>query len=403
MKNLLLGCALALCLFCVAAAVVSSNDGTITTANLTVTGTMLAGSTNVPGALAGKVPNTLAGVTNALGLTGNPLTYLASDGTQTTPSSSSANWVGVGTTNSTLSGTESVYNVVATNTVTASVNTVLGLITATTYGIITGNGGNHLWLHDGSSSGSGGLVARAVTANEDGLALGASKIGWTGTANNAYANTIDLFIGRGSAAATFQLGLDAASPVGQIIKAPDGSGTDKNGGNLTLEAGQSTGAANSAAAGYVKVRTANVVDTGAALNSYAERAHYIPKWVNLTESTATQLFTFPVSATNFVGLTATVTVYATDGTDFQCLTTPVTMDAIAKTTTITTVGTPTAAQTTLAGSAGTLSVTYTFIDNGSNVASLKCNAVSSLTQTTLRAWVVVTAINSNGPVANTEL
>ena len=95
-----------------------------------------------------------------------------------------------------------------------------------------------------------------------------------------------------------------------------------------------------------------------------------------------------------------MTIYATDGTDFQSLTSSIRVDAVAKTTTIT----PQATQTdnTAAVSAGTLTCTYTAADNGSNVLAVKANAVSSLTQTVLRAKIVVTAINSNGTAAITE-
>ena len=63
--------------------------GTLTIkTNVVISGSVTLGSTNVIGALAGKVPNTLLGVTNALALTGSTATFLRSDGTQATPSGS---------------------------------------------------------------------------------------------------------------------------------------------------------------------------------------------------------------------------------------------------------------------------------------------------------------------------
>ncbi len=50
----------------------------------------------------------------------------------------------------------------------------------------------------------------------------------------------DAFITR-EAAATIQMGSDAATPIVQVFKAPDGSGTDKPATNLTVAPGRGTG------------------------------------------------------------------------------------------------------------------------------------------------------------------
>ena len=61
-----------------------------------------------------------------------------------------------------------------------------------------------------------------------------------------------------------------------------------------------------------------------------------------------------------------------------------------------TLGTVSQVDSAVAASAGTLTpVTYTIVDNGSGVLALKCNATSSLTQTTLRAKWMIDAINSD--------
>lgn len=207
-------------------------------------------------------------------------------------------------------------------------------------------------------------------------------------------STPDCIVGR-EGAAIVQIGADAASPIAQTLKSCDGSGTDKNGGSLTLEGGQSTGTGRG---GGVVMRTSTTSTTGSSANAYQDRARYVPKFIDLTDNTATTLFTVSLPATNVIGIQFICTVQASDGTDFQSLTTPVTVDAVAKTTTITTVVTPTAAQTAVAASsAATLSVTYTVVDAGSNVLAVKATADTSFgSPTYLRAKIVMTAINGIG-------
>lgn len=204
----------------------------------------------------------------------------------------------------------------------------------------------------------------------------------------------DVYIQR-FGANSIQFGADAASPSAQTLKAANGSGTDKNGASLTIEGGQSTGTGR---AGSLILKTGTTSTTGSSLNAYQERARYVPKYVDLTDNTATTLFTVALPATNSVGIQFVCTIQASDGTDFQSLTTPVTVDAVAKTTAITAVVAPTAAQTAVAASsAATLSVTYTVVDAGSNVLAVKVTADTSFSSTTyLRAKLVMTAINGMG-------
>jgi hypothetical protein len=93
-------------------------------------------------------------------------------------------------------------------------------------------------------------------------------------------------------------------------------------------------------------------------------------------------------------------VTADDGTDFQSKSDEVSIDAVNKGGTVT-VGAVTDASIATAASSGTLTATYTAVANGNGV-DIKCNAVSSLTQTTLRVKYVVTAINSNDAGAINE-
>jgi len=75
---------------------------------------------------------------------------------------------------------------------------------------------------------------------------------------------VDAFFVR-DAAATLQMGSDAASPVNQFLKANDGSGTDKAGANFTLEGGQGTG---TGAGGTFYVATSKARTTASTVNPY---------------------------------------------------------------------------------------------------------------------------------------
>ena len=122
----------------------------------------------------------------------------------------------------------------------------------------------------------------------------------------------------------------------------------------------------------------------------------------LTESTATKLFTVPIAAGGFVGMKIVATVYAADATDFQTLTSELIVTAVAKSTTIT--KNLTQIDGTVSASSGTLTpVTFTAVDDGSNVLSIKCDATSSLTQTTLICKWMITSLNSNVSATITPL
>jgi hypothetical protein len=73
---------------------------------------------------------------------------------------------------------------------------------------------------------------------------------------------------RRDAAATLQLGSDAASTISQTIKAHDGSGTDKAGADLIIAGGQGTGAG---VGGNVILKTATAGASGSSANSYSNR------------------------------------------------------------------------------------------------------------------------------------
>ena len=106
-------------------------------------------------------------------------------------------------------------------------------------------------------------------------------------------------------------------------------------------------------------------------------------YVNLTESSATQFTTTTIATGKIQGGQIVLTIEANDATDYQARTLRFIWSAVNKAGTLTiTISTP---EEVVAVSSGTLTATITGVDNGSGVLSFKANAVSSLTQSTLRA------------------
>lgn len=198
----------------------------------------------------------------------------------------------------------------------------------------------------------------------------------------------DLIISR-DAAATLQLGSDSATPISQTIKTADGSGTNIAASNLTLGGSRSTG---TGVGGDVISITSMTGTSGTAANTTQERSRVIGRFINLTESTATNLVSIALASGKVTGGTATLTVWASDGTDHQALTSEIRFAAVNKAGTVT--ATCTQTDGTTAASTGTLTVTYDAIASGNNVI-LRANATSSLTQTTLRSRIVITALNGD--------
>jgi len=109
----------------------------------------------------------------------------------------------------------------------------------------------------------------------------------------------------------------------------------------------------------------------------------IGDYVTLTESSAT-IFTSTTLATGTIqGGTILVTVEANDATDFQSRTLRFIWSAVNKAGNLfISVSTP---EEVVAVSSGTLTVSITLVNAGGGVLDFKANAVSSLTQSTLRA------------------
>lgn len=223
------------------------------------------------------------------------------------------------------------------------------------------------------------------------------SLAWSSTTDPE--GTVDVVIGRDSAA-TVQLGVDAATPVAQTIKAADGSGTDKAGANLTIEGGQSTGTAASGAAEIATALSAEA--SGSTANTYSIRYHAKGKFVALTHDTATTIETFSLAANKIRGGEIVVTTYATNSTPhLQCRTTSLVFQAVAVSTTIT--GTIDVVKAgTLAADSGTLTETYSLLDNGNNTFSIQLRANSDLSSPTERCKVVIPGMSGNAAVTITD-
>lgn len=128
--------------------------------------------------------------------------------------------------------------------------------------------------------------------------------------------------------------------------------------------------------------------TGVSLNSetcgffVTDRLFIFPSATTLTESTATAVATIAVPANTVVGGVLFYSIESNDGTDYQVLSGQIPFGAVNKAGTLTAdIGT--AVEKSVV-STGTLTNTVT-ITTGTNSVTLKLAAVSSLTQTTLRA------------------
>jgi hypothetical protein len=182
---------------------------------------------------------------------------------------------------------------------------------------------------------------------------------------------------------------------GGYINGRTGSGTDAVGYQINIRGGSGTG---TGAGGPVILETALSGSTGTATNSMSTRTYQNAKPVTLTESAATTIATIAVGSSKYVGAKLFVTVNAADATDFQALSSTLNVNAVNKAGTVT----PTITQVdgTTAASTGTLTATYTVTTSGNNVI-IQCNALSSLTQTTLNAKWSIETLNSDDTAAVT--
>ncbi len=164
----------------------------------------------------------------------------------------------------------------------------------------------------------------------------------------------------------------------------EGNGTDKSGGDLTVGPGASTGAAHS---GDYRVQGAYPSATGSTLNTPSDRQVIPSKWTALTESSATPFATLTYPASTVVSSDIYVTIHAADATNNQVMTYRVRVNSVRDATgnTQSTVGiVDDSATLPAAAGSGTLTSTFS-VTEGAAAVTLNATAVSSLTQTTLRA------------------
>ncbi len=204
----------------------------------------------------------------------------------------------------------------------------------------------------------------------------------------------DLLLGR-DAAATLQLGADAAVPIPQTIKAQDGAGTDKEGADMTLAGGTGTGTGKGGA-----VRTATAIGgvTGPGRGTLSTRTYQSARPTTLTGGADTTIASVTLASGRHLGGRLFVTVEAGDGTDFQVHSAVLVFSAVNK-------GGAILANISAEGSAtdaftaGTLTASWTIVQNGAAV-EIKCNVTSSLTQPALACkWIA--DLNSNDPAVVT--
>jgi hypothetical protein len=229
----------------------------------------------------------------------------------------------------------------------------------------------------------------SVTLNQDTGLLGGpnAQIGFGGAPAGTSSN--DAFFMRRNPGG-LRMGSNAAAPIAQTFTAHDGLGTNIDGASLTVAGGLSTGTGNDG--DFIVQTTMTGASSGSTANTYQTRQHFQARFVNLTEATATNVTSISLGSGRVTGGTATVTVWASDGTDHQTLTSEIRFGAVNKAGTLTT--TCNQSDGVTAASAGTLTATYDTAASGNNLL-IRANATSSLTQTVLRCRIVITALNGD--------
>jgi len=188
-------------------------------------------------------------------------------------------------------------------------------------------------------------------------------------------NAGDLILGRYSAA-TLQIGVGAASPIDQTIKGPDGSGTDRPGGMLTVQGGASTG---TGAPADWRVQTSTISGTGSTANTYYDRLRTVGKVYSLANNTATDVFSVAVADGNMAGGRIDYTIEVRDGTDVQCESGTVTFAGVNKA--VETWTTDIDEVSSAALSSGTLATTWAINTATADTMKITVNSNSSLTPT----------------------
>ena len=243
------------------------------------------------------------------------------------------------------------------------------------------------WLLESSGALVGETATTEVFFNSGGEVVSDSGLTVSGT-DTALSLTLgtDVIFSRKDVR-QLELGIPNASPKTYVFTGNSSiGGTDSNrhGGSLTIGGGAGTG---TGGGGDTILATAYKGTFGNTQNSFMERMVYAARQVTLTESSATTVCDVTIPALGGDGGILYYTIYAADATDTQTRRGNVPWAAVNKAGVLTiTLGTPVE---NVAVSAGTLTVTVTAVDVGSASGTLRfaLNAVSSLTQTSLYAWI----------------
>ncbi len=241
------------------------------------------------------------------------------------------------------------------------------------------------WILDSTSAGAAAGATTQIQYNNAGT-LGASADFVVTFPVTGAAVTLgtDTSVSK-KATRQLELGTPNAAPSAYILTGNSsigGTDSNKRGGKLSVGGGAGTG---DAGGGDTALVTAYQGSLGNTQNTLVDRAVVAAKYVTLTESSATKVMTVGVAAGEGAAGTLWYSIFASDATDRQMRRGRVIWSAVNKSGTVTPVlGTP---EEAVAASAGTLTVTVTAVDSTANGVDFKLNAVSSLTQTSLYAWV----------------
>lgn len=339
-------------------------------------------------------------ITNALGYTPAPLANPTFTGTATIPTASIATaTVGALTVTNAFSAQElDILDLFVTNSVTMKGQTNYGAIYFAT---------NSVFDIGSSSYKPATIYANAVTPSASVVLQNAN--GFFGLLNqfalsSPAANIVTIKQYTGTNFLGIRIGGDATNAPTVYIRPGDATASDRNGGELDLESGITTGTATNGGFGGVKILTSlQAESSGSTVGTLSPRFWAPGKFVTLTHATATTIETFSLPANKIIGGNMFVTVYATNSTPHaQTISSTLKFSAVAIGSTITgTLSTPD--NTPQAADNGTLTLTgYTLVDNGNNTFSIKVNVSSDLSSPTERALVLVTGLNSSAAVTITD-
>jgi hypothetical protein len=174
----------------------------------------------------------------------------------------------------------------------------------------------------------------------------------------------------------------AATGPNSGIVGSTGTGSNHGGGSVVTKGGYGTGTARN---GDVMLATApSTASSGTtANNSYITNFYISSQPVTLTESSATLVVNITVPSGKVIGATLDVTTEANDATDFESQHDVLAIAAVNKAGTVTASISASTPSANAISSVSTLATTWTAVANGNSV-DIKCNAVSGLSQTTLR-------------------